>query len=130
MQRTKPVWVYRNLRHGRKSQPLYSVMQNGKVIKRVHRIMLRDVRFVVRESGRQRVLREKRKNVHAFAVGFITSSGCGVGSDGKLPVNIGYSPYKGSNFFCSMTTTDLNTPVYGAMCVILNEHGMTGAYTR
>lgn len=31
--------------------------------------MLSDVKFVVRESGRQRVLREKRKNVHTFVEG-------------------------------------------------------------
>jgi hypothetical protein len=32
-------------------------------------VRLCDVEFRVREAGRQRMLHEKRKNVHAFAVG-------------------------------------------------------------
>jgi hypothetical protein len=128
--RNKPIWVYRNLRHGHKSIPLYSIMQNGRVVKRAHRILLTSVKFIVRESGRQRVLREGRKNVHAFAVGFMRGSAAGTDSKGKLPVKIGYNPYKGSTFFCTMTTNNLNTPVTGAAVLILNEYGMTGAYIQ
>ena len=91
--RSKPVLVYRNLRHGRKSRPLYSVCQDGRVVSHVHSIMLRDARFIVRESGRQRVLKENRKNVHAFIKGYVTSSGMGTDKFGRLPVQVVYNPY-------------------------------------
>lgn len=32
-------------------------------------LLLNDVKFIVRESGRQLVIKEKRKNVHAFIEG-------------------------------------------------------------
>jgi hypothetical protein len=35
-------------------------------------VALSDVSFVVRPGGRNRVLKEKRKNVHAFAVGTLS----------------------------------------------------------
>ena len=121
---SKEVWVYRNLRHGRKARRLYSVMQNGVVIRRVHRILLRDVRFVVRESGRQRVLKENRKNVHAFVVGRVVSSAFGINKNGKnLPVTIGYNPHN-SGYFYGLD----GKPVSGARGVLLNECGMTACY--
>lgn len=66
----KEIWVYRNLH--RKGGPWYSVMQDGKVVARTKAIMMTDVRFVVREAGRQRCLIERKKNVHAFVVGHLT----------------------------------------------------------
>jgi hypothetical protein len=123
----KPVMVYRNLKHGRKSRPLYSVMQNGRVVRRTHRIMLADVRFVVRERGRQKVLQTGQKNVHAFAVGRVIGSAFGADRTDKLPVTVCYNPYNDGHFFCLMNGLG-PTPVYGARCVILNEFGMTAAY--
>ena len=120
----KEVWVYRNLKHGRKARRLYSVMQNGKVLRTVHRLLLVDVRFVVREGGRQRVLREGRKNVHAFVVGRIASSVYGIDKNGKnLPVTVVYNPHNDAHFY------GFGKPLSGARAVLLNEHGMTAAYT-
>lgn len=56
--------VYRNL-----SKKCLSVRFRGRVIAHVERIALRNVAFVVSEAGRQRVLRDRRKNVHAFLRG-------------------------------------------------------------
>jgi hypothetical protein len=42
------VWVYRNLRHGLSSRPLYSVMYKGRVIRHTHKILLRNAEFKVR----------------------------------------------------------------------------------
>jgi len=135
LNRNKPVWVYRNLKHGRATRPLYSVMQGGRVIRHSRRILLADVRFVVRENGRQRVLREGRKNVHAFAVGKIVGSAMGIDRHGKyLPVPIGYNPYSGPSFFSiacgrpSDTSKPISKPVKGARAVLLNENGMSAAY--
>ena len=127
--RSKPVLVYRNLSHGRKSKPLYSVMQNGRVVRRTRAIMLRNVQFIVRESGRQRVLQEGRKNVHAFAKGFVTGSAFGTNRFGRLACTVCYNPYNDGHFFIAGGNT-LASRVDGAQCVILNRHGMTAAYTH
>ncbi len=58
------VEVYWNLRY-----KCYSVRHKGKVIDHVQFITLKDVQWVVQPAGRRRVLRERRKNVHAFARG-------------------------------------------------------------
>jgi len=127
MSRPKRVWVYRNLKHGKKARPLYSIMRNGRVMARRHRVLLTGVQFIVREAGRQRVLRERRKNVHAFAVGFLAGSKGAFGTDHNdkkgFPVKLKYNPYEGSTF----RTLD-GEPVKGARGVLLNEHGMSACY--
>lgn len=64
----KQVRIYRNLH-----KKLYSVQEKvhgrWKVVKHTNDINLRNVCFKVSETGRQRVLSEKRKNVHAFIIG-------------------------------------------------------------
>ena len=53
---------------------LWSVRQcsTGRVILHTDKVHIRDPKFVVRKSGRERVLREGKKNVHAFVRGEIT----------------------------------------------------------
>lgn len=46
----------------------YSVRYRGKVIGHYTSITAANVRFQVSEKGRQRVLTERKKNVHAFVV--------------------------------------------------------------
>ena len=65
---TKPVKVYRNLH-----RKCYSVQQGGKVACHTSEIVLFDCKLKVSEAGRQRVLRERRKNVHAYVVGRISA---------------------------------------------------------
>ena len=64
---TKDVEVYRNL-HMTKSV-YYSIRQNGLVVGHARRFVLSSCKFVVREKGRLRTIKEKRKNVHAFVRG-------------------------------------------------------------
>jgi hypothetical protein len=59
-----PVRVFKNWKHG-----CYSIMQRGVIKASAKQVRLSGVEFRVREAGRQRALRENRKNVHAFAVG-------------------------------------------------------------
>ncbi len=61
-----PVRVFKNWKHG-----CYSIMQRGVVRASASQVRLTNVEFRVREAGRQRMLREKQKNVHAFAVGHL-----------------------------------------------------------
>jgi hypothetical protein len=126
----KPVWVYRNLRHGRKARPLYSVMQNGRVLQRTHRILLTDVHFVVHEGGRQRVLFEKRKNVHAFVVGHIAVDGAmGIDKTGPdPPVKVMYNPYVCGYFHLVGVVGDEPKTVHGARAVLINGRGISAAY--
>ena len=60
------VEVYKNL-----NRQLWSVRQKGYVIGHCTQIYLRDVEYIVGERGRQTVLRERRKNVHAFTRGWV-----------------------------------------------------------
>ena len=61
------------------------------------RIFLRDVKFRVQKAGRAKVLREKRKNVHAYASGYI----CAEIDVPNIPSRINsvtYNPYKYETF--------------------------------
>ena len=85
---TKPVEVYKNLHRN-----CWSVRQRGIVRFHTHAIVLKQCQFKVSEAGRQRVLREKRKNVHAFIKGMVTRKGDRVKGD-----KVTYDPYKMSTF--------------------------------
>jgi hypothetical protein len=64
------VRVYRNLRTGTLSLQTYNKEKKGwRVTAHPDHVNLTNVKFVVREAGRQRVLRERRKNVHAWIEG-------------------------------------------------------------
>lgn len=65
---SQPVRVYRNL--NRKGQ-VYSVWQKGFVVAHMKEFVLRDVTFVVNKSGKERAIRTKTRNVHAFIEGFL-----------------------------------------------------------
>lgn len=58
------VMVYYNLH-----KHTFSVTYKGKVVLYADYVKLKNVEFRVREGGRERVRREKKKNVHAFVIG-------------------------------------------------------------
>jgi hypothetical protein len=58
------VMVYYNLH-----KHTFSVTYNGVVITHADYVKLTDVEFRVRQGGRKKVLKEKRKNVHSFVIG-------------------------------------------------------------
>ena len=60
------VEVYWNL-----TKKCFSVRHKGKVIRHVPYIALEDVEWVVQPAGNARVRRTNRKNVHAFARGYL-----------------------------------------------------------
>ena len=57
------------------------------------KLNLRDVEFRVSEAGRQRVLKEGRKNVHAFVIGTL------VDEELETSVDVSYNPYKQGYFY-------------------------------
>ena len=73
------------------TKKVFSVRVDGRVVDHRSRLCMRNVVFKVSEAGRQRVLSEKRKNVHALVVGEIVES-CTAGDEVK------YNPYRNSTF--------------------------------
>lgn len=94
-------YLYRNL-HSK----TFSIQHKGLVIARPLDVVMHDVSFSISEKGRQRVLFEKQKNVHAKVVAksyeIIDSI------DEKDLVEIYYNPYK-TPFFIN---TQTNEPIH------------------
>lgn len=89
----KPVRVYRNLHTG-----LWSVKQD-RVAFHTNIIYLKNVKFLVNERLRQRVILEKRKNVHAFVSGNICAPAEHYDvNHGGLGDAVTYNPYKVAHF--------------------------------
>lgn len=99
------VFVYWNLHRN-----VWSVknLKTDRIMMRTPTLTLKDAVFKVSEAGRQRVLREKRKNVHAGVVGYVIAGGIQVGKDESgLPVvtheAVSYNPYNGPDFINKRT---------------------------
>jgi len=88
----KRVQVYRNLHTG-----TWSVRQGGIVKLHTDYICLKGVQYRVGQKGRERVIREQKKNVHAYVSGFICSTHEINGTDLKAK-GVRYNPYKYSTF--------------------------------
>jgi len=123
MNKSKKVAVYRNLH---KLGYVYSVQdfKTKRVTDRTSEIFLKDCEFKVSEAGRQRVLREKRKNVHAKIVGTRLSKEEWDETLLKLEildlyyldgVGVSYNPYKYPTFVCLD-----GTPVFKAKYVVMS----------
>jgi hypothetical protein len=80
-----------------------SVQHKGKVIAHVKSISLEDVVFKVSESGRQRALREGRKNVHAYVCGKVISK-----TIQKLNMPVTYNPYQYTQFAYKASKQPIN----------------------
>ena len=87
------VFVYWNLHKGMWSVKAMEGASKGKVIARVAGIALANATFKVSRAGRERVLREQCKNVHAGVVGEWLQ-----GEDFFGSVRVTYNPYKYSTF--------------------------------
>jgi len=111
------VRVYRNL--VKKCISVQSTKTNL-VIMHSEAVSLRDCKFVVRQKGRERVLREKVKNVHAFVVGELDD--VYKSPEGELRRGVrqaSYNPYR-YDFFYDVIT---NEPVQEASYVWVMSDG-------
>lgn len=112
--------IYRNLRRDCWSVRSREQSNYGDVIAHTKYAIVNDVTFVVSEAGRQRVLREKRKNVHAFVRGELDALNF-AGNTKRLhklkksDYLVSYSPYKGPKF----TSDTTNEPIEHAETVLL-----------
>lgn len=104
--------VYRNLRTGG-----FSIRHKGRVIAREKTIVLTDVKFVVSQASRQRVLNQKKRNVHAILRGTLVSTGAMIpyeSFDGEGY----YNPYKHDSFI----DKDSGVKLEGANMVLLHDN--------
>lgn len=102
----KRVMVYYNL-----NKHTFSIQHKGKVISHADFVNLENVEFRVRQGGKEKVRKEKVKNVHAFVIGTLKEY-C------KYPCNnipkehngniVTYDPYKYDSFVIKNT----EEPIY------------------
>lgn len=109
---SKPVRVYRNLH-----RQCYSIQQGGIVKCHADKVQLYSCMFKVLERGRQRVLREQRKNVHSFVVGKVSSTY----STKPYRTMLFYDPYKSGNWLARTWTSTSLVPVFFADFVRLDH---------
>lgn len=108
------VFAYRNLN---RKGVVWSIKdcKTNLVIDRVTEAYFKNVELKVSEAGRQRVLLQKKKNVHAGVKGFrIKDKPCT-----PVWISVSYNPYKNENFI----DCELN-PVHEAAYAMLNEQGL------
>ena len=111
----KRVNVYFNLH-----KKVWSIRQSGKVIKHTDFICLRDVKFRVSKKGRERVLKEQKKNVHAYASGYIISFGDAVPERAPKDARwITYNPYMNDTFVGVDRSTARSSPVLESDTVVM-----------
>ena len=140
------VQVYRNLHNG-----LISIqdLSTGLVLGHASAVDLQRATFIVREAGRQQVIREQRKNVHAFVRGkvidvrnFKPFKGRGEGIEDDSPyawmnstklqrgsmlvttTRVSYNPYKAPHF----VTPEGDEVDYANLCTIQSD-GIIQCYT-
>lgn len=116
--RTAPVgtrvMAYRNLHKGCWS---LKNLRTGRVVAHLDEVFISDALFRVSEAGRQRVIREQAKNVHAGVVGVVSPTpGGGVFA---LRRGVRYNPYQAATF---LTVSD-GAPISGAPLVHLDATG-------
>ena len=109
----KNVEVYYNLH-----KKCLSVRKRGLVIDHVSSILLKNAQFVVQPAGRKRVLKEKRKNVHAYVRGERVAV---ASFDGKSE-RITYNPYKNKSF----VSVETGKPVYKKAIVAITGKDILG----
>ena len=106
----KKIEIYFNLH-----KKTWSVRQSGKVVQHTNFICVREPQYVVRQTGKEKVRREKRKNVHAFVRGYV---------EDRLPVFpsksafVTYNPYKNDSFVNRNTDNAICSSPFAALEIV------------
>lgn len=121
------VRVYFNLQ-----KKLFSVVdtKTGRVVDHVSNLTLSNVRFTVRESGRQRVIKERRKNVHAFVVGDWFRFPADTQEMVRDVHLVSYNPYKGPHFYDVLSGDAVHAADYVSMGVNVEQKPTTITFRR
>jgi len=119
---TEQAKVYRNL-----NRKCWSVLgKDNRLLLHAEALVLEDCTFVVQEGGRQRVLREGRKNVHAYAKGNIAPMAVHQVYRPNLK-RVLYNPYRADTF---VWEHDKEETVSESKCVLLNNDGKMYAISK
>jgi hypothetical protein len=110
------VFCYRNLHH---KGVIWSVrdVRSGLVVDRAKRVVIKDAQLAVSTAGRLKVLKERRKNVHAGVRGERLK---------RLPKNLTgwvkarYNPYEVNSF----VLTDTGESVFAVRYAVLDKNGL------
>ena len=87
-----PIRVYKNLR--RRNWSLLDPRTNHVIGHRLE-LVLTDVTFIVSEKTRQRVIRDQRRTVHAYAAGLLSEEAPRPGG-----LKLHYNPFLSPDFTC------------------------------
>ena len=107
------VMVYYNLH-----KHTFSVQKNGIVVFHTDYLKLKDVEFRVRVGGKEKVRKEKSKNVHAFVIGVLEDFceyPCEEMPEEPVGEIITYNPYLYDSFVFRKT----KEPIYNANEVVM-----------
>jgi hypothetical protein len=105
------VQVYWNLHKDCWSVVALEGDRKGRVVTHADKVLLKDATFAVQPAGREKVRREKRKNVHAFVRGeWLSALSQGTGRRSVM-----YNPYK----FDTFVFADNQEAVFSAKSVAL-----------
>jgi len=107
---SRKVFVYKNLH-----KDCWSIKQDGLVKAHTEEVRMWDCAFQVNAKGRQKVLDEQRKNVHAGIKGYIDEV-CDLEFDNAIEVT--YNPYKYNSFVDKIT----ELPIYSSQFTKLTQH--------
>ena len=113
------VQVYYNINLSKKlKQPLFSIrdVKTKKVIGHDTNIVIENAIFKVSEKGRQRVLKERKKNVHALIQGKLVHTTTTTQAN-----EVTYNPYKHSTFVYK----DNLAPIYYSNLVVIKNKNVT-----
>jgi len=118
------VAVYYNLHKHTFSLQSRSKDSYGRVLEHTDHVILKNVKFTVREAGRKKVLDEKQKNVHAFAVGEVVSA-----VDTRATERaVSYNPYRGAYFYDKASGDAVSGAEYAVLRKDLKGKPLIGAY--
>ena len=121
------VFVYFNLHKKCFSIKALEGADKGRVIAHRDTVVLDGCKLLVSEAGRQRVLREKRKNVHAGVTG-VWINGDRVESHYEFLSMVGrqvsYNPYKYSSFVIKATEQTVDKADVVGMKVFADAEGI------
>ena len=129
--------VYRNLHNGLYSIKARSGNFKGLVVAHARQVWLDDVEFVVSQAGRARVLHERKKYVHAFVRGTLSSfkgfdrippeEFRGIGCFPQMEPfavemmteghDFTYNPYRYSSFVDRDTESELHQADHAFLCI-------------
>ena len=101
------VFVYRNLH-----RDCFSIRHRGRVIDHADSVVLAEATFSVGPKGRERVIREGRKNVHAGVRGELVNETL------DLTTEVCYNPYKRDHFWIKDTGSRID---YADRVLLINN---------